>query len=216
MNTEITAEQAKKTGTTTVGLVCRDGVVLASDRRATMGYFIASKDIDKIYPIADNIAMTIAGSVGDAQTLVRWMKAELKLYELKHGRKATVEAAATLLANILSQYKFFPFFVQLLVGGIDEKPRLFSVDMLGGVTEEKMTSTGSGSPIAFGVMEELYEEHKGIEDNLVIAAKSVKAAMSRDAGSGERIDLTTVTRKGFERIPSEEVMKILKPQKSSK
>ncbi len=216
MNNETTAEQAKKTGTTTVGLVCRDGVVLASDRRATMGYFIASKDIDKIYPIADNIAMTIAGSVGDAQTLIRWMKAELKLYELKHGRKPTVEAAATLLANILSQYKFFPFFVQLLVGGIDEKPRLFSVDMLGGVTEEKMTSTGSGSPIAFGVLEEIYEENNPISDNLVLAAKAVRAAIRRDAGSGERIDLTTVTKKGFERIPTEEVLKILKPPKSSK
>ncbi len=211
MNNEISAADAKKTGTTTVGLVCKDGVVLASDRRATMGYFIASKDIDKIYPIADNIAMTIAGSVGDAQTLIRWMKAELKLYELKHGTKPTVEAAATLLANILSQYKFFPFFVQLLVGGIDKKPRLFSVDMLGGITEENMTATGSGSPIAYGVLEELFEEKNTISNNLLIAAKSVHAAIKRDAGSGERIDLVTVTSKGFERIEKSEVEKILKP-----
>ncbi len=220
MNNETNAAEAMKTamktGTTTVGLVCKDGVVLASDRRATMGYFIASKDIDKIYPIADNIAMTIAGSVGDAQTLVRWMKAELKLYELKHGRKANVGAAATLLANILSQYKFFPFFVQLLIGGIDKKPRIFSVDMLGGVTEEKMTATGSGSPIAYGVMEELFQENASIQDNLLLAAKSVRAAMRRDAGSGERIDLTVVTKKGFQRIKKEEVQKILKPSKSSR
>ncbi len=212
MSNEITAAEAKKTGTTTVGLVCKDGVVLASDRRATMGYFIASKDIDKIYPIADNIAMTIAGSVGDAQTLVRWMKAELKLYELKHGRKPNVEAAATLLANILSQYKYFPFFVQLLVGGVDKKPRLFSVDMLGGVTEEKMTATGSGSPIAYGVMEELFHENASVNDNLMLAAKSVRAAMARDAGSGERIDLTIVSKKGFQRIKKEEVQKMLKPK----
>jgi proteasome beta subunit len=215
-NETTAAAEAKKTGTTTVGLVCRDGVVLASDRRATMGYFIASKDIDKIYPIADNIAMTIAGSVGDAQTLVRWMKAELKLYELKHGRKPNTRAAATLLANILSQYKFFPFFVQLLIGGMDKKPMLFSVDMLGGVTEEKMTATGSGSPVAYGVMEELYEENSSLDNNLVLAAKSVRAAIRRDAGSGERIDLTMVTKKGFQRIKKEEVQKMLKSQKSSK
>jgi len=202
-------KEVKKTGTTTIGLVCKDGIVLASDRRATMGYFIASKDIDKIYPISDTIAMTIAGSVGDAQTLVRWMAAEIKLYELKHEKTITVEAATTLLANILVQYKYYPFFVQLLVGGVDEKSRLFSIDMLGGVTEEKMTSTGSGSPIAFGVLEEFYKEDKDIEYNLPIAAKAVSAAMKRDAGSGERIDLVTITKAGFKRIDRDDVKKIL-------
>lgn len=198
-----------QTGTTTVGLVCKDGVVLASDRRATMGYLIASKDIDKIYSVSDRIAMTIAGGVGDAQTLVRWMKAELKLYELKHEKPATVEAAATLLANILTQYKMFPFFVQLLIGGLDEKPRLFSVDMLGGITEEKMTSTGSGSPIAYGVLEELYMGDKDITVNLPIAAKAVSAAMKRDAASGERVDLVVITKYGFKRMDKEDVARLL-------
>jgi proteasome beta subunit len=202
-------KEAKQTGTTTVGLVCKDGVVLASDRRATMGYLIASKDIDKVYALTDSIAMTIAGGVGDAQTLVRWMTAELKLYGLKHEKPATVEAAATLLANILTQYKFYPFFVQLLIGGMDERPRLFSVDMLGGVTEEKLTSTGSGSPIAYGVLEELYREDKDVHTNLAIAAKAVSAAMKRDAASGERVDLTMITKAGFKRLTKEEVYKLL-------
>jgi proteasome beta subunit len=198
-----------QTGTTTVGLVCRDGIVLASDRRATMGYLIASKDIDKVYPVSDRIAMTIAGGVGDAQMLIRWMNAELKLYELKHEKPATVEAAATLLANILAQYKYYPFFVQLLLGGIDERPRLFSIDMLGGITEEKYTSTGSGSPIAYGVLEELYVPDKDISVNLPVAAKAVSAAMKRDAASGERVDLCTVTKLGFKRMDKEDVAKIL-------
>ncbi|MFH1521020.1 MAG: archaeal proteasome endopeptidase complex subunit beta [Candidatus Micrarchaeota archaeon] len=202
-------KEAIQTGTTTVGLVCKDGVVLASDRRATMGYLIASKDIDKVYQVSDCIAMTIAGGVGDAQTLIRWMTAELKLYELKNERPATVEAAATLLANILTQYKFYPFFVQLLIGGMDERPRLFSVDMLGGITEEKLTSTGSGSPIAYGVLEELYREDKDINTNLIVAAKAVSAAMKRDAASGERVDLTMVTKTGFKRLSKEEVTKLL-------
>jgi proteasome beta subunit len=202
--------QGVQTGTTTVGMVCKDGVVLASDRRATMGYLIASKDIDKIYPVNDRIAMTIAGSVGDAQTLVRWMAAEIKLYELKHERQINVEAAATLLGNILSQHKFFPFFVQLLVGGMDDNPRLFSVDMLGGITEEKMTSTGSGSPIAYGVLEEMYAEDRDISANLPIAAKAVSAAMQRDAASGERVDLCVVTKYGFKRMEKEDVNRLLK------
>ncbi|MEM2948906.1 MAG: archaeal proteasome endopeptidase complex subunit beta [Candidatus Bilamarchaeaceae archaeon] len=200
---------ARKTGTTTVGLVSKNGVVLASDRRATMGYFIASKDIDKIYPISDTIGMTIAGSVGDAQTLVRWMKAELKIYELRNGKKPSVETAATLLANILAQYKFYPFFVQLLVGGVDEEPRLFSVDMLGGVTKEVMASTGSGSPIALGVLEDRYSEEKEVEENMKLAVKAVNAAIKLDAGSGERIDLVVITKEGFKRIPKEEIKKML-------
>ena len=208
-------EDAKKnsvqTGTTTVGLVCKDGVVLASDRRATMGYLIASKDIDKIYPIAENIGMTIAGGVGDAQTLVRYMQAEIRLYEMKHEKSINVEAAATLLANILAGSKYYPFFVQLLVGGVDERARLFSIDMLGGITEEKMTSTGSGSPIAYGVLEEHYKEDRDVDTNLLVAAKAVSAAMKRDAATGERVDLVTLTKSGFKRYDKEEIKKILSP-----
>ncbi|MDD5340024.1 MAG: archaeal proteasome endopeptidase complex subunit beta [Candidatus ainarchaeum sp.] len=203
-------QKGVQTGTTTVGLVCKDGIVLASDRRATMGYLIASKDIDKIYPISDNLAMTIAGGVGDAQTLIRWMNSEVKLYELKHEKAMSVEAAAVLLSNILVQYKYYPFYVQLLLGGVDERPRLFSIDMLGGITEEKVTSTGSGSPVAYGVLEELYAEERDIEANLPVAAKAISAAMRRDAATGERVDLVTVTRAaGFKRYDKEEVKKIL-------
>ena len=210
MDTDLSKENVIKTGTTTVALVCKDGVVLASDRRATMGYFIASKDVDKIYAINDHLAMTIAGGVGDAQTLIRWMKAETKMYELKHEKKISVEAAATLLANILAQYKFFPFYVQLLIAGLDREPHVFSIDMLGGVTEETMTSTGSGSPIAYGVLEELYVENRPIEANLELAAKAVWAAMRRDAASGENVDLTYVDKSGFTRIPRKKVLDILK------
>ncbi len=199
-----------KTGTTTVGLICRDGVVLASDRRATMGSFIASKDIDKIYPIGDNIAMTIAGGVGDAQTLVRWMQAEIKLYELRQGKKISVSAAATLLANILSQYKYYPFFVQLLIAGYaeGEKAKLFSVDMLGGVTEEKLSSTGSGSPIAYGVLESLYKEEMAVQDNVPIALKAITAAIKRDSATGERVDLVVIDKDGFRRYGKKELIQI--------
>ncbi|MBI5223774.1 archaeal proteasome endopeptidase complex subunit beta [Candidatus Micrarchaeota archaeon] len=202
-------KQGVQTGTTTVGLVSKEGIVLASDRRATMGYMIASKDIDKIYAVSDTIGMTIAGGVGDAQTLIRWMQAEIRLYELKHEKSISVEAAATLLANILTQYKFYPFFVQLLIGGVDERPRLFSVDMLGGITEEKVTSTGSGSPFAYGVLEELFKEDKDLESNLLVAAKAVGAAMRRDAASGERVDLVGITKSGFKRYDKEEIKKII-------
>src|SRR3989338_2629848 len=108
-----------KKGTTTVGMVCSDGIVLASDSRASMGYFIAAKDVQKIYQIDDRLAMTIAGSVADAQSLVRLMQAELKLYKMRRGQNMSVNAATTLLPNIMFQYKFFPFYVQILLGGVD-------------------------------------------------------------------------------------------------
>jgi proteasome beta subunit len=202
-------ERIIKTGTTTVGLVGKDSVILASDRRATMGYLIASKDIDKIYAVDKHIGMTIAGSVGDAQTLIRWMAAELKLYELKHGKKASVQAAATLLANILAGNKYYPFWVQILLGGYDSKPKLFSIDMLGGITEEKLTSTGSGSPIAYGVIEDLYKDNATIQENLLIAGKAVTSAMKRDAASGERVDLVIIDKNGFQRLKKEDVKKII-------
>jgi proteasome beta subunit len=200
-------DQVKKTGTTTVGLVCRDGVILASDKRATMGFYIASKDVLKIAKVNDRIAMTIAGGVGDAQTLVRWMKAEIKLYELKNGRQMGIEAAATLLANILSGNKYFPFFVQLLIGGVDEKPRIFSVDMMGGITEETYTATGSGSPIAMGLIEEIYKPQGELSENIGVAVKAVNTAMKRDAASGEGVSVMVITRGGSQLLSAKEVKK---------
>lgn|SRR3989338_162046 len=207
---EIVAQKMKmlNTGTTTVGLVCSDGIVMATDKRATMGYFIASKDVQKVFQLDDKIAMTVAGSVADAQALVRIMQAEFKLYKLKHGRNITVKSAATLLANIMYQYKYFPFYVQLLIGGMDEKGEIYSVDALGGVTEEKCTSTGSGSPMALGLLEEMYVKDGSIKENAKIAIKAVSVAMKRDCASGEGVDLITVTKNGFRRFEKEEIAKM--------
>ena len=202
-------ESAKQTGTTTVGLVCKDGIVLASDRRATMGYLIASKDIDKIYKLTDRIAMTIAGGVGDAQALIRLMQAEANLYRFKHGKNITVKAAANLLSNVLHNYKFYPFYVQLVIAGTEDKPEVYSLDALGGLSEEKYVSTGSGSPVAYGLLEELYKDGGSIKDNARAAAKAIAAAMKRDAATGERVDLVTITKAGFKRYERADVEKLL-------
>ncbi|MDD1719899.1 MAG: proteasome subunit beta, partial [Methanoregulaceae archaeon] len=125
-------------GTTTVGLVFDGGVVLATEKRATMGYFIASKRAKKVYQISDRIGMTTAGGVGDAQQLARVMTVECSLYQIRRGRTMTVSAASTLLSNLLNANRYFPYYVQLLVGGVDETgPSVFSVDALGGATKEE-------------------------------------------------------------------------------
>lgn len=199
---------AVQTGTTTVGIVCSDGIVLASDKRATMGYFIASKDVTKIFPITDNLAMTVAGSVGDAQSLVRLLQAEAKLYELKYSKPMSATNAATLLANILFQYKFFPYYVQLILAGKDNNGyKIFSIDAIGGVTEEPFTSSGSGSPTAYGVLEASYKEGSTIKDMIPIAIKSINIAMKRDAASGESVDVVIINKNGFKRLEKNEVLK---------
>ena len=207
-----TQEDDKKhlqTGTTTVGLVCSDGIIMASDKRATMGYFIANKDIQKVYQIDDKLAMTIAGSVGDAQALIRMMQGESSLYKLKYGKSISVKAAASLLSNILHNYKFYPFYVQLLIGGMDEKTEIYSLDAIGGLTSEKYVSTGSGSPVAYGVLEETYKEGGSVKDNMRSAARAIAGAMKRDAATGESVDLITITKAGFKRHDRAEVEKLL-------
>ncbi|MCX8199889.1 MAG: archaeal proteasome endopeptidase complex subunit beta [Candidatus Micrarchaeota archaeon] len=199
-----------KKGTTTVGLVGKDGVVLAADMRASMGYFIANREVEKIHKLDEHVGMTIAGSVGDAQALVRYMQAELKLFRLQNGQPMPVKGVSTLLSNILFQQKFFPFLVQLLVAGYDEKGgSIYNLDPVGGVTTEKCTSTGSGSPTALGYLESVYKEDMKVDELLPIAARAIAIAMKRDIATGDGIALVSITSKGYRSYSKEEVQSLL-------
>ncbi len=202
-------EKNMKTGTTTVGIMANGAVVLAAERKATMGYLVASQDAEKIYQIDDKLGMTIAGVVGDAQALIRYVRAELKLYELQEGRKMGTEAASTLIANILYSRRFYPYIVQLVVAGYDQKPWLFTMSPDGSVMPEKYFSTGSGSPIAFGVLENEFKDGMTIEEAKRLAIRSVRAATKRDiASGGSGIDAVVISGAGFKRVSDEEVKKI--------
>ena len=186
-------------GTTTIGLVCDKGVVLASEKRATMGNFIASKDAKKVYQIDDFIAMTTAGSVGDAQRLVKWMQVESRLYKMRREEPMTVKGIVSLLANILSGNRYYPYFVQLLVGGVDKNgPGIYSLDAVGGIIEEKKAvSTGSGSPMAYGVLEDRYVENMPIDEGVELVVRALHNAMKRDSASGDGIDVVKITAEGY-------------------
>ena len=190
-------------GTTTVGIICKDGIVLAAEKKSTMGFLVASKESEKIINLSDYIVLTTAGSVGDALTLARWLKAEIKLFEISNGRKISVRAVANLLSNILQYYKFFPFFVQLILAGYDEYEnfKMFSFDAIGGMEEEKkFFATGSGSPIALGVLEAEYDENMNVEKGKELAIRAIKAAIERDIGSGGKgIDIAIITKEGIKR-----------------
>ena len=192
--------EVKETGTTTVGIICNDGVVVAAEKKSTMGYLVASKESEKILKIADRMVMTTAGISGDAQTLARYMRAEIKLFELQSKKPMSVKGAATLLSNILQGSKAFPYYVQLIVAGYDDKPRIFSLDAIGGMEEEKkFFSTGSGSPIALGVLEDSYKPELSIDEGKKLAMRAIRAAVERDIASGGKgIDIAVITEKGIE------------------
>lgn len=200
-----------KTGTTTVGIKCRDGIVLAADKRATMGNFIAAKNMDKIYQIDDFIGITIAGMVSDAQLLVKLIKAELRLKKVRTDRQVQVKEAVNLLAGMsyenIRKMSMVPGIVGFVVGGKDQHGyHLYNIDVAGGMTEEdEYTSDGSGSVFAYGVFETLYKKDMSIDEGIKLAVKAVNAALQRDSASGSGFDVITITDKGFKKILTKEV-----------
>jgi proteasome beta subunit len=181
--------------TTIVGIKTREGVVLGSDKRASKGFFIGSKITQKIAKIDDKLAVAIAGQLSDAEYLIKMAKAERKLIELRRGFPLSTKESARLIANLtysgLKNYQ--PYFVELLVAGVDQEGgHVYAADMSGAVTEEDFASSGSGSPVAYGVLESTYHKEINNEEAKQIAAKAVSAAMERDPGSGNGIDVLVI------------------------
>lgn len=197
-------------GTTTIGVVCKNGVILSSDTRVTMGYFVAHKKGKKIYKIDNHLAMTIAGTVADAQWTVDVLKVNAQLYKLTNKRNMPVSAAARLIANLLFSSRYFPLITQVLIGGVDDTgSHVYSLDPFGSLTEEKCVATGSGSPIAYGVLEDQYRENATVEELLPVVVRAVHSAMKRDAASGDSFDVAVIDEKGFRELTEEEKKKIL-------
>ena len=188
-------------GTTTIGLLARDAVVLAAEQKSTMGYMIDSKEAQKIYPIDNHMALTIAGSVGDALAIVRLLKAQLKLFKLERG-PITVKAAANLLSNILQGSKYYPYMNQFILAGYDKEPAVYSMDALGGFDfSDKYFSTGSGSPFAYGVLEAEFKENMSVDDAVALVRKAIRAAIERDiASGGKNIQVAVIDKNGFREI----------------
>lgn len=200
-----TPNQLVLKGTTTIGIVCSDGVILSSDTRVTMGTFIAHKRGKKIYRIDNHIAMTISGSVADAQRVVDILKANAQIYKMNYGRPIPIKAASRLIANLLFSSRYAPLVAQVLIGGIDETgAHVFSLDPLGSLTEEKCVATGSGSPVAYGVLEDKYREQISTKELLPVAVHAVRAAMKRNTASGDSFDVAIIGKEGYNELSDEE------------
>jgi proteasome beta subunit len=201
-------------GTTTIGIVCKDGVVLATERRATAGTMISNKQTQKLFKIDQNIGITIAGLVGDAQVLVRYLRAEVSLYRLRRNAALTAEGAATLLANILNGNRFYPYYAWLILGGVDGKGgHVFSVDPAGGCIEDKFVSVGSGSPFVYGLVEEGYSRDISTTDGVDLALRGLAAAIKRDSASGDGYLVNVISPKEYRELTEDEINKRLKALK---
>ncbi|MFB3887900.1 MAG: archaeal proteasome endopeptidase complex subunit beta [Candidatus Bathyarchaeia archaeon] len=184
-------------GATTIGVVCQDGIILASEKRVSYGYLIVSKGGKKVFKITDRIGAACAGLVSDMQVLVRDVEANANLFDMDVGRRISVRAAAKLMSNILFNRRMMPLITQTIVGGIDDEgPSLWVLDVLGSVLPDDYAVVGSGTEIAIGVLEEGYRKDMPVDEAKALVTRAIKSAISRDIMSGDGIDFLTITKEG--------------------
>lgn len=202
----MSAPPTLESGTTTIGLRTPAGVVLATDHRATMGHFIASKTVAKLFRVDRHLGATLAGSLGDAQRVVRELQSEAATYRTRAGSPIRVEAAATFASNLLNATRGYPYFGWFILGGVDATgPRLFSLEFTGGCFEETFVSLGSGSPFVYGVLEEAWRPEMGLSDAVDLALRGIAVAARRDSASGDGASIATITERGYEELATEEL-----------
>ncbi len=183
-------------GATVVGIKARDGVVLAAEKRVAYGFYVLSRSGKKVFRITDNIGIAAAGVIADMQTIARILRVNSNLYQLDLKRRPPVRSVAKLLSIIMFERKLLPFIAEVIVGGVDEEPRLFVLDPLGSLIEDNYAALGTGTKLAISVLEQEYRDDVGVDRARNLAVNAVKAAMMRDPVSGDGVDVMTITRDG--------------------
>jgi len=202
--------KAEYHGTTTVGLVCSDGVILATDTRVTAGGFIAHKRGKKLLQVDENIAVTISGGVADAQNVIDSLKYYARSYRVEKGVPLPVKSAARIVSNILFSSRYYPFIASVLVGGYDKTGgSIYNLDFFGSILPEKVTATGSGSPVALGVLEAGFQEGMSVAKATPVAANAIIAAMRRNVFTGDHFDIAIIDKSGFREVSEQEKEKLL-------
>ena len=185
-------------GATTIGIVCKNGVVLASEKRVSYGYTVMSKAGKKVFKIVDHVGAACAGLIADMQILTRQVSAYAKLFELSNGRRISVKAVAKTMSNLLFPRRFFPYFTQTIVGGVDDEgPGLYILDPIGSIISDKYAVIGSGANIAVGVLEDSYKENLSLEEGKTMALRAMRSAIARDIASGNGIDILMISYDGI-------------------
>ena len=197
-------------GTTTVGIKAKDGVILCADMRASAGYFIANNNTMKIQKIDEHAGMTMAGGVADAQNITDILRYHANLHRIEKQEPIPIKSLTRLTSLIFHQNRGYPFIADILVGGYDKTgPDLYNIDMFGSVEKKTFVTTGSGSPVAYGLLEEEYHENLSVEDAKIIALRAVKAAITRNIGTGDGINLAILDKDGFRLLTNEQKKAII-------
>jgi proteasome beta subunit len=197
-------------GTTTVGIKATDGVVLCADMRASAGYFIANNNTMKIQQIDDHAGMTMAGGVADAQNITDILRYHANLHRIQKNEPIPIKSLTRLASLIFHQNRGYPFMADILVGGYDKQgPALYNIDMFGSVEDKTYVTTGSGSPVAYGLLEEEYRKDLTVEDAKLVALRAVKAAITRNIGTGDGINVSIIDKNGFRLLSKEQKKAII-------
>ena len=179
---------------------------MAADTRASAGFFIADKHVMKIQKIDRHIGMTMAGGVADAQNLVDIMRYNANIYRLTNKDPIPIKSGARLCSNVLFNQRYFPFFVQIILAGVDktkEEGQIYNIDLFGSMTSEKFISTGSGSPVAYGYLETEFKENLTVNDAYKLAIQAIAAAIRRNSGTGDGINVVIIDKDGYRELPKE-------------
>ena len=197
-------------GTTTVAIKVKDGVVLCADMRASAGYFIANNNTMKIQKIERHVGLTLAGGVADAQNLTDILRYHANIHSIQKNENIPIKSLARLCSLVFHQNRGYPFIADILLGGYDrEGSILFNIDMFGSVEKKSYVTTGSGSPVAYGVLEDEYRNDLTVDDAKAIALRAVKAAIVRNIGTGDGINVATIDKNGFQLLTKEQKKAII-------
>ena len=185
-------------GATAIGITCGDGIVLAAEKRVSYGNFVVNKNTKKVFAITHNVAAACAGMVADMQVLVRQVTALSRIRKLEIRRDVATNSIAKLMSVIMFERRYFPLLTQVVVGGIDPSPQIYTLDPLGSLLPDDYAAVGTGAEMALGVLDSEYKKDISIEVARNLAVKAIKSSIQRDSASGDGIDLVIITEKGIQ------------------
>ncbi len=185
-------------GATTVGLTCESGITLAAEKRISYGNFVVNKNTKKIFQITDQVAAGCAGMVADMQVLTRQVSALAKIRKLETRREMATNSIAKLMSVIMFERRFFPLLTQVIVGGVQNEPQIYTLDPLGSLLPDNYAVVGTGAELALGIIDAEYKKNMSQDESKKLALKAIKSSIQRDSASGDGIDILTISKKGIE------------------
>jgi proteasome beta subunit len=185
-------------GATAIGITYQDGIVLAAEKRISYGNFVVNKNTRKIFPITDQVASACAGMVADMQVLARQVEALAKIRKLETRREMATNSVAKLMSVIMFERRYFPLLTQVIVGGVQTTPEIYTLDPLGSLLPDNYAAVGTGAELALGLIDSEYKKNMSEDTSKKLAIKAIKSSVQRDSASGDGIDILTITKKGIE------------------